>query len=177
MAALIGIYCIKSPSGKVYIGSSLNINRRWNYYKNYNCREQRKLYYSLKKYGVENHIFEVLEECNIEDLFHKEHFWQKKFNSVEEGLNCVYERSVNIKKEFSKETRDRISKSKKGHTPWNKGLKTNKLADNRKIILDVSCGVFYESITEVANLYGKNRQTLSAMLNGQNKNRTNLIII
>lgn len=177
MAAVIGIYSITSPSGKIYIGSSININKRWNYYKNYNCKAQRKLYYSLNKYGFENHVFNIIEECKIDELLEREYYWQKQNNSVDCGLNCVYEAGLYMKKEFSKETRDRISKSKKGHTPWNKGLKTNKLADNRKIILDVSCGVFYESITEVANLYGENRQTLSAMLNGQNKNRTNLIII
>lgn len=33
---MIGIYKITSPSGKIYIGSSLNINKRINYFLNNN---------------------------------------------------------------------------------------------------------------------------------------------
>lgn len=53
---IIGIYKITSPTGKIYIGQSVNIEKRWNsYYKNLSCKEQRIIYNSLKKHGFENY--------------------------------------------------------------------------------------------------------------------------
>jgi group I intron endonuclease len=63
--AIAGIYKITSPSCKVYIGQSINIKKRWNHHKgNYN-KEQPKLHRSFNKYGTENHIFEIIEECSL----------------------------------------------------------------------------------------------------------------
>ena len=48
----IGIYKIVSPSEKIYIGQSINIEKRWEKnYKTLKCKTQTKLYNSLKKYG------------------------------------------------------------------------------------------------------------------------------
>lgn len=47
---MIGIYLIKSPTNKIYVGQSWNIEKRRNYYKNLHCKGQRKLCNSLKKY-------------------------------------------------------------------------------------------------------------------------------
>lgn len=48
--AIIGIYKITSPSGKIYIGQSINIEKRWEKYQKYieNIKNQIKLYNSLK---------------------------------------------------------------------------------------------------------------------------------
>jgi len=86
----IGIYKIINPKGKIYIGKSKNIENRWNdYIKIQRCSQQRKLYYSLKKYGSENHIFEIIEKCLIEECNNKEKYWIKFYNSVEIGLNLT----------------------------------------------------------------------------------------
>ena len=71
---MVGIYKITNPKGKVYIGYSKDIENRFKYYKRLNCKGQRKLYNSLKKYGPDNHIFEIVEECNLVDLNLKEIF-------------------------------------------------------------------------------------------------------
>ena len=87
---MIGIYKITSPSGKIYIGQSVNIQSRFSAYMRLsNCSEQHKLYRSFLKYGVEFHIFEVLEECVIEKLNQQERYWQDFYNAVVEGLNCM----------------------------------------------------------------------------------------
>jgi group I intron endonuclease len=65
---MIGIYKITSPSGKIYIGQSTNIENRFNSYRILDCKKQIKLYNSLKKYGWDNHIKEIVEECT-EDPF------------------------------------------------------------------------------------------------------------
>lgn len=56
----IGIYKITSPTGRVYIGQSWNIRRRFNQYKKLDCKVQRLIFRSLSKYGVDNHVFEII---------------------------------------------------------------------------------------------------------------------
>jgi group I intron endonuclease len=84
---MIGIYKIINPKGQIYIGQSIDIERRFKEYKKLYCSQSKKLYYSLKKYGVENHIFEIIEECNIEILNEKEEFYILLFKSHINGLN------------------------------------------------------------------------------------------
>jgi group I intron endonuclease len=61
---MIGIYKITSPSGKVYIGQSINIEKRFKYYKclTKSLKKQLLLYNSFCKHGVENHKFEIVHE-------------------------------------------------------------------------------------------------------------------
>ncbi len=49
------VYKITSPSGKIYIGSTSNPNRRFKEYKIGKLTFQHKLKASFKKYGYENH--------------------------------------------------------------------------------------------------------------------------
>ena len=172
-----GIYLIKSPSNKVYVGSSKNIEKRWRYYKNNDCKSQRKLYHSLIKHGSDKHQFLIIEECLPDNLLIRESYWQKEYDSVDNGLNCVYENGCNKSKKLSKETRARISDAKKGIASPRKGIKTNKVAVNAKIVVDLNNGVFYESVKEASFYSGIKRTTLSAMLCGQNNNKTSYILI
>jgi group I intron endonuclease len=71
----------------VYIGKSKNILSRYYKYFNLKCIGQQKIYRSLKKYGPENHVFDVIEECDVallieREIYHKtqfinEHTWNK----------------------------------------------------------------------------------------------------
>ena len=65
---MIGIYKITSPSGKIYIGQSINIEKRINSYKYSASIKQRKIYNSIIKYGIEYHDFTIIEECKLEEL-------------------------------------------------------------------------------------------------------------
>ena len=73
---LIGIYKITNPKGKIYIGQSINIEKRKGSYEHARCKGQPKIYYSIKKYGWENHIHEIIEECSKEMLNERETFWK-----------------------------------------------------------------------------------------------------
>jgi group I intron endonuclease len=84
---MIGIYKITSPSEKIYIGQAVDIERRKKEYIGLHCKNQTKLYNSLVKYGFSEHIFEVIEECNIEELNVRERHWQDYYKVLEEGLN------------------------------------------------------------------------------------------
>jgi len=131
---MIGIYKITSPTGKMYIGKSIHVNERINSYKYASRRQsQHKLNNSIKKYGLENHIFEIIEECIEELLDEREIYWINFYNSVTEGLNLKYggeggKHSQEVKDKKSKsmtgkkaslETKQKMSQSKKGHSMYN----------------------------------------------------------
>jgi group I intron endonuclease len=73
---MIGIYRIKNLiNGKCYYGSSKNIEKRWSVHKrelnnntHINCILQR----AWDKYGENNFIFEIIEECDTNVLFETE---------------------------------------------------------------------------------------------------------
>ena len=87
---MIGIYKITSPSNRVYVGQSRNIEYRWTQHKSLRYDSYGKLVNSLKKYGVENHVFEVIEECEFEDLNIRERYWQDYYEVIgKKGLNSM----------------------------------------------------------------------------------------
>jgi len=109
---MIGIYKITSPSGRIYIGQSVNIDNRISSYKNLKCKNQTKLYRSLLKYTFENHTFEVIEECSVEILNERERHWQDFYNSgSKKGLNCKLTKTESKSGHYSEEARKRISAS------------------------------------------------------------------
>lgn len=58
---MVGIYRITSPSNKVYIGQSWELEKRQKRYGRPSVnKNQRKIYISIKKYGWEAHKFEVI---------------------------------------------------------------------------------------------------------------------
>ena len=105
------IYKITSPSKRVYIGSTVNIKSRKRDYKKNRCKRQRKIYYSILKYGWEKHSFEVIEEVPFEDKFIRERHWQEVYNAVEDGLNCLYVKTDQKPRRMSEESRMLMSKN------------------------------------------------------------------
>ncbi len=59
---MVGIYSIQSPSGKIYIGQSWAIEKRFNWYKNHKANEQPALKNSFNKYGFDSHELKILHE-------------------------------------------------------------------------------------------------------------------
>ena len=84
---MIGIYKITNLiNGKSYIGQSVNIEKRFIQHKSvaYNPNDKNynyPLYRAIRKYGVENFSFEVLEECNVGELNNKEIYYISKYNA------------------------------------------------------------------------------------------------
>lgn len=91
MNKICGIYKITSPTGKIYIGQSKDIYKRINYYKNYRCKGQLILYGSLCKYGWNTHNFEIICECDINELNDLEKYYIKKYDTfnTEFGMNLT----------------------------------------------------------------------------------------
>jgi group I intron endonuclease len=109
----IGIYKWVSPTGRTYVGQSKDLDSRYKWYTNgsiYNSK-MTKLKYSFKKYGIENHVFEIIEYCLLEQLNEKEIYWGQYYDTLENGLNCKLGEQNCI---FSKSTKNKMSKAKKG---------------------------------------------------------------
>lgn len=70
-----GIYKISSPSGKFYIGSSINIHSRWlahNYLLAKGTHHSIYLQRAYNKYGPKSLEIEVVEYCEVNDLLSAE---------------------------------------------------------------------------------------------------------
>ena len=145
---LIGIYKITSPTGRIYIGQAINIERRIKRYKSNDCKSQSRLFKSINKYGWENHTFEIIEECLEEDLNCRERHWQDFYDSTgKNGLNCVLQecngerriiseetkkllREARKHRVFTEETKQKISKSNMGRIMSEEARK--KMSDAKK---------------------------------------------
>ena len=112
---MIGIYKITNQKGRVYIGQSIDIDRRFTQYKSTKCKGQVRLYNSFIKYGVESHLFEVITECVESDLNELERYYQEIYSCLNKvGLNCQYVKTETQKYKHSQETKDKIGKAHKG---------------------------------------------------------------
>lgn len=103
---MTGIYCITNKiNGKCYVGQSLNIEQRWKAHRSrpFNTKSSQYnsiLYKAIRKYGINNFIFSILEECNQEELNAREIFWINKLDSYNNGYNLTkggQECSINTK--------------------------------------------------------------------------------
>lgn len=81
---MIGIYQFKNKlNNKIYIGQSKDIEHRYKSHL-YHAKNGATtlLHAAIRKYGIENFTFMVLEECKIEELNEREIFYIKEFNSL-----------------------------------------------------------------------------------------------
>jgi group I intron endonuclease len=116
---IAGIYKIENLiNGKVYVGQSIHIFRRWREEKQGNINEY--VQSSFKKYGLENFSFEVLEEIRadtreelIDKLNQREIFYIKIFDCTnpDKGYNLTFGGEGVVPTE---EVRKRISIALKG---------------------------------------------------------------
>ena len=124
------VYKITNPVNKVYIGSTKRpINFRWYRYKTLQCRTQPLLFNSFKKYGVENHNFEILCECSIEDMLKFEYTYGEEFDVLNplKGLNCKLPKIGDIYKVVSDETKNKFKLNKNAS-----GKRSKEFCDMRK---------------------------------------------
>lgn len=99
---MIGIYKITNKiNNKCYIGQSVNIKRRWYEHKHKSFNSLASCYKTplaraIRKYGVDNFNWEVIEECLFSQLDEKEKYWIKYYNSCNKkiGYNILTGGSV-----------------------------------------------------------------------------------
>ena len=111
----IGIYMIISPTARVYIGQSVDIDKRKVGYNRIKCTGQARLYNSFNKYGINSHLFEIIELCSEAELNEKERHWQDIYEVLGKyGLNCNLTKSTDKSGKQSDETINKISQKLTG---------------------------------------------------------------
>ena len=109
---MIGIYKITSPTNRIYVGQSRDVEKRFLAYARKNGRGQIKLNRSFIKHGRNNHIFEIIEECLFEELNIRERYWQDFYEVItDKGLNCILTETRDLPREVSDDTRKKLSES------------------------------------------------------------------
>lgn len=133
-----GIYKISNKvNGKVYVGKSIDIERRYREHFNdlKNNKDTTYLQRAWNKYGEENFEFSILKECQSEELRCWEEYYIELHESCnrEKGYNLKYIsegveyhseetkqklREINLGKKASEETKQKMSESRKGERHW-----------------------------------------------------------
>lgn len=170
MIKICGVYKITSPSGKIYIGQSVDVHKRFGAYRKFRCNKQLKLFNSFLKHGVENHTFEIIHECEREQLNELEKHYVYLFDTF--GTN----RGLNLRDgggntgRASDESRRRMSEASKGQVSWNKGLAgTYKFSEEgRKNIANAQIGRKHKEETKI-----KISEALKGKLKSKEHNRKN----
>ena len=179
---IIGIYKITSPTNRVYIGQSVDIEDRWKDYKCLDCKSQTALYNSFMKYGVDNHTFEIISRCYEEQLNEFERDFQEAYDVINTGLNCYLTKTNDRSGKLSEATKLKMSISATGirHSEETKQklslivieyFKTNPHPNAKKVI-NTETGEIHPSCAFVARILKINQGWLSSMLNGTRKNKT-----
>lgn len=157
--SVAGVYAITAPNGKGYIGSSVNVRKRWNTHR-YHLRRgehgNKHLQNSFDKYGEESFRFEVLLICDAENiLFYEQRFidrFDPEFNvyrtagsprnykHTPEAIERIRQASINSHKFMPKEqanARDekiRASKLGRKREPFNDEWR-RKMSESRRRFL------------------------------------------
>lgn len=100
----------------------------------------------------------------------KHHFYNKKFN--QDHRDKIGKASLGRIKSEETIAKLRLNhpSKKEGYTPPTLGKSLPK-----RLVLDSALGIYYGTVKEASYVYGIKVPTLTAMLNGRNNNKTNLI--
>lgn len=138
-----GIYQIRNiTDDKVYVGSSVNIQTRFNTHKmrlRKNVHHSKLLQNAWNKYGEDNFIFEIIEVTQINQLLLREQFYLdlKKVCMKEFGYNINPRAGSNLGIKLSDSTKRKMSIAKTGKIRSDSSkLNMSIAAKNRKPISD-----------------------------------------
>lgn len=108
-------------NGKSYIGQTINEEfRKQDHIKGkYNS----VIHKAIKKYGLKNFDYEVLEQIEESKLSEREIYWIEYFDTYNNGYNLTKggEGTRGFRYKLTDEQKKKISESHKGLIPWNKG--------------------------------------------------------
>lgn len=128
------IYCYTNNiNNKKYIGQSKDIKRRC---KPSNYKGCTKFYNAIKKYGIENFSFIILEDnLTLEEANNREEYYIQYYNTIQNGYNL---KSGGLNNEYSSESKQKMS---------------NSCSTKRKIQC-VETGIIYDSAMDVEKKLG-----------------------
>lgn len=81
---ICGIYKITNKiNNKIYIGQSVDIIDRFRRYKR--AKDDYIIHKAIRKYGLENFTFELMEKCTREELDERERHYISMYSSMLQG--------------------------------------------------------------------------------------------
>lgn len=91
MSDVAGIYLLRNTvSGRVYVGQSVHIRRRWNEHRaSANRGDKSRLYDAMRRYGVDAFQLVVLEECGPALFDERELYWMDRLSARVDGYNLM----------------------------------------------------------------------------------------
>lgn len=159
---MCGIYKITNNiNGKVYIGQSICIEKRWKNHKNYfgKGKEDYPLYRAFSKYGIDNFSFEVIEECEVDLLNEREIYWISFYNSNQRkfGYNQTLGGSYSTPIKLTLEDAEKIIESLK-----NSSLSQEEIAKqfniSQRTVSGICLGESWRKVGESYPIRAKNSQ-------------------
>ena len=133
---IIGIYKITNTiTNDFYIGSSKDVKERWRSHKRpsiWNQSPNNPMYLDMRKYGLENFVFELLAEVEIEQLKETEQQFIEKLKPTYNDRNANgwdIERYKEYKKEYQKS--DKYKEYQKEYQKTDKYKEYHRKASNK----------------------------------------------
>lgn len=123
-------------NGKIYVGkTALTLEERfsahWNDAKSNHTNQI--LHHAMRKYGIENFIIELIEECNLDVINEREMYWIKTLDSrwgySNKGYNMT-DGGEGVKgHRHTEESKNKIRKALAGHAMYKDPERNRKIGD------------------------------------------------
>lgn len=166
---ICGIYKIENLiNGKVYIGQSSDIYKRWYNHKRTSHTPTLEgynypLYKAFRKYGIENFNFEIIEKCSEEELNEKEMYYIEIYRSFTgfkdgNGYNQTLGGEGTRGRKVSEEELKAMSERMKGR--FAKGF-------NPKAIKVICEDKIFDTILECAKYYNVSKNAMCDWISGR----------
>ncbi len=157
MERISGIYKITCvPTGKVYIGQSNNIYKRWTDHRlelRKNQHVNNYLQRAWNKYGEVQFEFEIIKKCNIDEMDKWEQYYIAVLNSNNFNYGFNLDSGGNFNKTHSKSTIEKIAAANQ--------KKIYQFSPDFKLINS------YKSLKEASEITGVSYAHISSVANGK----------
>lgn len=152
----------------------------WYHHRYYSNIENQVLYKTMRKYGIENFKFEIIEECELDELDEKENCYIEKYNTYihaekSNGYNMTIGGESTRGYKHSEETKRKMSEARKGKTlsTLENGKKftqehIDKLNESKKKKIECD-NIIFDSAKECAEHYGLKYNIMINWLKGYTK--------
>ncbi|MGW6151202.1 GIY-YIG nuclease family protein [Bacillus mycoides] len=172
------VYMLISPSGKEYIGRTIDIKRRVNNYKTRCNYVETPIYQEIKKYGFDNFQLDILKEITgereeVEEQLNKlEGYYIAKHRTSEIGLN-VRNFDGKIRTYTLKDsTKEKMKRSQTGrkHSLESRQKRAGENAYQSRKVHSEKLGETFNSLREAAKYAGlTNGCKISEFISGKRK--------
>lgn len=175
---MVGIYLIKNlTTNECYVGKSKHIEKRWRQHfdGSYGAMHSRQFQEAIDRYGKAGFSFQVLEECDIEDLHERERYWIDKlkpaYNTVMDGHPVSEETRAKISASLAgkKQPPEVVEKRKASIRELRKIHPQTNEGHRKKVAIQVSEIMEFDSIKALAEYMGVDASTVTKALKRNGK--------